>query len=517
MGRVYGNNAHYKDKAKPDQDFKNYAKLNDVKFEETYRMCIPNNDSEYYGTAKYDRPNPSLSEADKVELDVAFGWAVQHFRACQNSRVVPLEEAMSMATRSTSAGFPWLKKYKNKGEALDSIGVEALERHWDELTHPSCVPVVWRSTVKTERRPVEKLESDPPRLRVFTASPMQHSINLARLCLDTNERFYDSAGKTSWSFVGTSTFFRGFHNLFHRLNKHPNAYELDESAYDSSLFTTLMRGCFNWRWGCLQQSDRTDANFMRLFVLYRDIIDSYMLCGEGDVVVKHLGNPSGSANTIVDNTFCLFWIFAYAFVKLGRGRVRPNSKAEYGYSTFMELVEAGLNGDDNTFTVSDEIVSWFNAEAIALVWKDIGIITSSGTGDWAASKLKDLSFLSHGFGEYMGTIVPVPDYDKVMCSLLWGNPKSDIRFSLLRASALRIQSWMNPRCRDEINKYLSYIWSVRAHELVGTYENMSMEDINSVWKSDRDIAWLYVGCESVVDEPISPDFLAQVFELTDLT
>jgi len=238
--------------------------------------------------------------------------------------------------------------------------------------------VLWRSTLKSERRPVEKLQCDPQKLRVFTASPFEHSILLNRFCLDMNEKFYQGAGKHTWSFVGTSPFFLGFHDLYNRLNKHPNACELDESAYDSSLFRYLLRGCFDWRWSCLSSEFKTPENYNRFYVLYRDIIDSWIVCGEGEVVVKHRGNPSGSANTIVDNTFCLFWLFAYAFIRLSSGRLRPDGR-EYGYDSFMANCEAALNGDDNTFTCSDEIAYFFTPEKIAEQWSALGVKTTSGT------------------------------------------------------------------------------------------------------------------------------------------
>lgn len=510
-----GHRQFYKKAGGPDLNFKEYVESHGVVFNYTHEMCSSNLDSEYAGTAKYDRMEPILSNEDEADLNLAFDMAVKHFRCCQQSKVSTLEESIAMSVRSTSAGFPQCLKFKSKGVAIDTIGVDLLSRRWDDIVQLDAIPCVWKSTVKQERRAVEKLRVFPQKLRVFTASPMEHSILLARMCLDMNEKFYNSAGKTTWSFVGTSPFFAGFDTLYKRLNKHPNAFELDESAYDSSIFRKLMIGCFNWRWGCLRIEDRTADNFNRLYVLYRDIVDSYILCGMGDVIKKNLGNPSGSANTIVDNTFVLFWIFSYAFVKLSRGRKRPDGSF-YGYDSFVANVEAAMNGDDNTWTASDEVVGWFNAEAVALIWSKLGIITSSGTDSWAASKLDQLKFLSQSFGEIDGIKVPVSDHDKAMCSLLWGNPKSDVRFTLLRAYALRIQTWSNVRTRNEISRFINYLENERGDELVGSYEGISMLDIRSVYKTDADIKWLYLGNESVSDDEPNISDYNNLFMLCDL-
>jgi len=505
---------HYKIKSSVDLDFLQFVNSEKIDFNETYRMGTPNIDSEYYGTAKYDRAEPQLCEEQEADLNLAFENSVKHFRVCSNSRICELEIAMQQASRGTSAGFPWNNTYKNKGEAMDAVGVDVFNSRWQDMTSLDCVPILWRATVKYERRPVEKLDQFPQRLRVFTASSMEHSVLLGRMCLDMNEKFYDSAGKTTWSFVGTTPFFQGYQVLYNRLNKHPNACELDESAYDSSLFGRLLEGCFWWRWSCLQRADRTQDNFNRLYILYRDIIESHILCGEGDVVRKHRGNPSGSANTIVDNTFCLFWLFSYAFIRLSRGRKRPNGDL-YGYDSFMSNVEAALNGDDNTWTCSDEVAPWFTPEAIAKEWGLVGVVTTSGTGSWEFSKLRDLHFLSCGFGQMNGTIVPMPDYDKTICSLLYGNPKSDIRFSLLRAQALRIQTFPNVEARDVLCRYINYILTKRCDELVGSYEGLTMAAIHSVYKTDVNIRWLFLGYESS-DACAAFPSLPVLFEFCDI-
>jgi hypothetical protein len=114
------------------------------------------------------------------------------------------------------------------------------------------------------------------KIRTFTASPVEHSVALNRFCLDMNNRFYRSHGKT-WSFVGCSKFLQGWNALFARLGIHPFAFELDESEYDSSLFVRAMYGQMEIRWDMLADEHKTAENSLRFQRLYDDIVHSVIV------------------------------------------------------------------------------------------------------------------------------------------------------------------------------------------------------------------------------------------------
>ena len=46
------------------------------------------------------------------------------------------------------------------------------------------------------------------------------------------------------------------------------------------------------------------------------MVNSVIITADGNIVQKSTGNPSGSVNTISDNTLALYWLLAYAWYLL---------------------------------------------------------------------------------------------------------------------------------------------------------------------------------------------------------
>jgi len=277
--------------------------------------------------------------------------------------------------------------------------------------------------------------------------------------------------------------------LYKRLSTHPNAFELDESSFDASLFREAMEGQRNIRWELLHPSEKIPENKKILWNLYDQIIHSVIVLDNGQVFQKHTGNPSGSANTIVDNTMILFRLFAYSWIV--NARSKPSLHQYMTYGAFMKNVEAALNGDDNTFTVSNECVGWFNPTAIAAVWSGIGVTTE--TPCWEPRKVEEVKFLSQSFVMLDGVWLPKPERDKVLCSLLWGSEFIDTKWTLMRCYALRLESWADEQLREELASLIDHIRRNYAFELQGIVAGtqISMKDIDSVYKTDAEIWRLY--------------------------
>jgi hypothetical protein len=112
----------------------------------------------------------------------------------------------------------------------------------------------------------------------------------------------------------------------------------------------------------------------------------------------------------------------------------------------------------------------------------------------------ELEFCSMLFGTLDGHIVTVCDYHKMMCSMMFGSKLPDVRWDLMRAYALRIETWTNLELRNVISQYIAYLLSVHESELTGSVKVkdtlVSMEQIQSMFKSDNEIKQLYLGFES---------------------
>jgi hypothetical protein len=450
-------------------------------------MVFPKLEAGFKSAAKYDKGQPELDEGAWA---LAGDWTKQHFHHVMGgSRVLDEELVLTEMDKTTSCGYPWNLQFQNKTIFLaDEKARSVLTDFWDVLALPeNTIVPIWTCSQKVEMRDVAKLNQ--MKHRTFTASPIEHSVATNRMCLDMNNKFY-TGGDRTWSFVGTSKFLQGFDALYRRLDRHKNAFELDESEFDSSLFARAMMGQRDIRWSFLREVDQTPDNMLRLTALYVSIVHSVVVLENGELIQKHTGNPSGSSNTIVDNTMILFRLFAYAWLKLWPG-VEPPSYAE-----FMSEVEAALNGDDNTFTVSDAVVGWFNPTTIAPIWSAIGVTTN--TPDEKPRQLKDVRFLSQGFefDDKLGIWFPVPETERVLSSLYGGANVDDVRWHYLRACALRIDSYGNRECRSVLRAYIEYLDNHYSEKMHGEINGLSMNQIRNVWKSDAWIEALYCGKEA---------------------
>jgi len=479
-----------------NKSFEEYCVKECIKLPSQYRAVRPVMEAGFKSAAKYDRDQPVLDE----ELwSISGDWAKEHFYPVMGgSRVMSQDDVVKGNAftdgldMSTSCGYPWSLEFKNKRDFFDRGNITCLEDFWQDmlLLEHQTVPI-WTCSQKRELRDVEKLATLSH--RTFTASPLELTVANNRLCVDMNEKFYGGGDRT-WSFVGTSKFSRGWHRLYQRLFRLPHAFELDESAYDASLFLRAMMEMVDFRWQMLCEEDRTLETRIRLEQLYYHIVHSVIIMENGELVLKHTGNPSGSGNTIVDNTIILYRLLAYAWLCLCKEIGRVTSRQD-----FESNVEGALNGDDNTFTVSKDCVSWFNPRNISRVWSGIGVTTTTPCED--PRELKDVRFLSNGFRyvKCLETWLPTPDTERVLCSLMYGSSMDDVRWHFLRACALRLDSYGNDDCRRILAGYIAYLNDEYASSLNGSVtfdgNSMTMSEIRCVWKSDAWIEGLYCGRE----------------------
>jgi hypothetical protein len=173
-------------------------------------------------------------------------------------------------------------------------------------------------------------------------------------------------------------------------------------------------------------------------------------------------------------------------------------------------VEMFLNGDDNSFTCSDAVLPWFNAKVVKDELAKIGVTVK--TPDENPRPAEQLGFLSQTtiYDQQSGKYLPIPEHERIMDSLELGSESADIRWSLLRAYALRIESWACPQTRAMIWSYIQYVWKTYPHLLSGvvivpkTGLPMKYEDVAATLMTDADCRRLYTGEESVdVSSPVS--------------
>jgi hypothetical protein len=481
-----------------------------------YGLACPNVRASYLSISKYARLRPAMSDPKQVwALNRAYGFLSQHFAPfLQDTEVVSLEEAVASVDMTTSPGVVWSKKFRTKREFF-TTPVEGwdplkwLEEDWERLKNDDYTSIFGNS-VKEEMRLQEKLDRNS--MRTFTAGPVEMTIHGNRLFLHQNQCFYESALSTS-STVGFCQWYGGWDEMFRKLSVYPNGYALDETEYDSSIFSAVMWMIAKFRMAMLvkpaemvtdtvatvlgedEQKLRPtmaeyEATQARVKQFYKNLINTLISTMGGTVVMKNGGNPSGSSNTIVDNTFALYLFLAYSWCMKA-----PEDQCEY--SIFDDQVKMLLCGDDNTWTVSDESHPFYNAKSVIDAWKPLRVIATTDTLE--ARNPEDLDYLSAYSRELHGKLVPRYPTAKLMASLAFSENHAP-PLALAKAAALRMNGWTNSEFLLYINNYIKFL--LKKYEFLdrGAGNNPEIENLCRDWqnakrsiKTDDQMMFFYTG------------------------
>jgi hypothetical protein len=514
----------YKRKERINESFLSFCKERNVPIPTEYRKNNITLESCIRSISKYDKEPPSVNLR---YWQYALDCLDKHFRPYMcNSRVSSHELAMSELNKQSSGGWPASLKFPSKESALSAGYDKYLDEYYQHIAHfplddDAYVPI-WTCSGKSELREISKIEMFGglyDKVRTFTASPMEHTYASLRLYYDMNNKMYDSHLKT-WSFVGGSKFNLGWDQLFHHLSSlNSTGWEFDAGDYDASLFEFALQAIADFRWSLFHPDDKDVDTKNRHMHLYRHIIHSLIVLDTGDLIRKHGGNPSGSQNTITDNTLVLFLLLCYAFAEL--------YEKEFGelptYEFLIQSVVAILNGDDNNLFAKESIKTWFNAPAICECWTKLNITTKTPT--LVPRRPEEMEFLSHSFVKIpsAGEIwLPKPDGKKVLSSLMYGSAIQDIRWHMLRAFALRVESWPDIETRRIIQEYIDWSYDHFRDKLIGEVwlnptdpksQRFSWAQIYKSWKTDTEILDLYIGREgnsSKSPHPINLDILSYI-------
>lgn len=478
-----------------DSFVKLYLDENDIAEETEWGLPVPNQEAAYKSMAKYAKDLPLMSNAQVNDMNEAWRWTERHFFPYMGgARIKTVSEVIDNLDKTTSSGYPFNVWYSKKGELLEKFPdfEEWVAHDWDVNMLQDNWTFCFTNSLKEEIRPAAKIEAN--KIRTFTAGAVDGTVQGNRLFSDMNEKMNEGYLKTA-SGVGMSPLNGNWDLLYRKLNVFKKGYALDESEYDSSLRAYLMWGCAKCRWAMYRDGDRTPENLHRLRVYYRNLVNSLIITPEGVLVMKLGGNPSGSCNTINDNTLILYCLMAYAWI-----RVCPNL-TESSYLEFELNTAKILVGDDNTWTVSDWAHEFYNAKSVIMEWALIGITTT--TDSLEPRSAEELDFLSAKTIFYQGKAIPVYDRAKLMASLLYSETaQQKPSFTLLRAAALMQVGWSDTQFRHFCREFIQW--------LLDHFDEVCCEDAD--WLSakcsilsDGRLAQLFLGEEVLFPQSLSGD------------
>jgi len=384
---------------------------NEIEPSKAWGLPIPNEEAAYKSLAKYAKDQPFMEDYEIEMMNVAWEMTAKHFGPyMRNSKVRTYEEVKSKLDMSTSSGAPFNILYPTKKdlfEADPAIDEWFETTDWLRLATDPEWTCLCTNALKEEMRLSEKIDENS--IRTFTAMACDMTIHGNRLFADMNEKMNASWLQTA-STVGWSPMQGNWDRLIRKLKVFKHGYALDESQYDSSLRSYMMWGCARFRWSCLRKEDQTPENLKRLKTIYRNLVNTLIITPEGVLVMKTGGNPSGSPNTINDNTLILYTLMCYAWLFNHPG-------GGTSLEEFEDNTAKALTGDDNTWTVSDWANEFYNARTVIACWKRIGITTTTDCLDSRAPD--ELDYLSAHTIYVKGIAVPQYSKEKIMSSLLY--------------------------------------------------------------------------------------------------
>lgn len=449
----------YTNKRCVDPHIKTYLDQQNIVERPEWGLPVPNEEAAYISLSKYAKDIQPMSEEQVQDMNLAWQWTAQHFGVYMaNSRVRTLEEVIPQLDMSTSSGAPFNIKYPTKKQLFTEYPriKEWLEQDWDTLSSDPNYTFLFTSSLKEEVRPIEKIEKN--KIRTFLAGAVDGTVHGNRLFADMNEKM-NASYLCSSSAVGMSPYKGNWDRMYRKLKAFRLGYALDESEYDSSLRVYLMWGCGWLRWQMLRDEDKTPENLIRIQTYYRNLVNSLIVTAAGVLVFKKTGNPSGSVNTINDNTLILYCLMAYAWIRNGTRT----------YSEFEDNTSKILVGDDNTWTVSDWAHRFYNANTVIKTWKDLGITTT--TDSLIARSPEELDFLSAHTIFIKDQAVPLYDRNKLMTTLLYApRVRHTPAVTLQRTAALLTVGWTDTQYRRFSRQLISW--------LIEKFDKVCAEDPN---------------------------------------
>lgn len=445
-------NPRYQNQRAEDCFVKMFIDENGIAKPLSWGIPKPNPEAAYKSLAKYAKSILPMDEDEVYDMNLAWSWTERHFGLYMcNSRVLTLDEAINELDMSTSSGCPFNTVYPKKKELFENdLEIKAwLEEDWKLLGKDPNWTCVATNSLKEELRTQEKINANS--IRTFTSMPVDATVHGTRLFVDMNQKMYKSHLKTA-SAVGMSPYEGNWNVLYKKLNIFRNGYALDEKEYDSSLRAYMMWGCARFRYRMLSKEFQTPENKLRLQTYYRNLINTLILTPEGIIIQKKTGNPSGSCNTISDNTLILYTLMSYAWIRTSK----INDPKLCTYEDFEILTSKALVGDDNTWTVADEAHHFYNGPSVIEVWKTLGVTTT--TDSLKPREAEYLDFLSAQFLPMRGVMVPIYDREKIMNSVYY-SPKKDHSpcVTLERTAALLSIGWTDLQIRKFCRELIQYL------------------------------------------------------------
>jgi len=323
----------------------------------------------------------------------------------ENTNLGPIE-------RTTSPGFPWSKKCKDKtlwlgkGEKYDTTNPE-MKKAVDELIVAAkenkrlLQRGIFTASLKDEKRSHAKIESLSTRM--FAAGPVDLNI-VHKMYFGSfveammGNRIDNGIG------LGLNPFSMDWKILAGNLKRKGgnNIMALDYQSWDAKTMRQAMLAACETinKW-----YDDGEENKQIRRVLFEYIASSVWVLNGYFVQMDH-SMPSGCYLTTIVNCLLNLFNWRYAYMML-----REKHLGKRSLTGFSENVYGVAYGDDMLLSVRDEVALWFNQVSYAEIMEEIGLKCTNATKGEVKRTfvgLDEASFLKRGFvlrrGQWFGPL-----------------------------------------------------------------------------------------------------------------
>jgi hypothetical protein len=177
-------------------------------------------------------------------------------------------------------------------------------------------------------------------------------------------------------------------------------------------------------------------------VFFEQICDSLIIDINGQLCMKFGKNPSGSFNTLTDNTFALVLVFLYCIAR--------NSSSYFDVVLAYLEISAKMVGDDSI--CEDD----FRLSDLDIAAKDLGFELKP---ECKAGPLEDCSFLNSTFYFHpeRHMWIQQPNFEKLFSNVFYNFKKSSWRYAFVKLCAARKLAYAFEPFREELDDYIKYV------------------------------------------------------------
>nr|BAS29619.1 ORF1ab [Bovine astrovirus] len=237
----------------------------------------------------------------------------KHYNFLEDTRVIHITATEKNV--DSTPGYPKCELHDSERDYLERHGWAPYIREFKRVDAGDKPRVLWYCFLKKEQLKKEKIHDGDIRQIIcpdviysrIGAALEQHQNNLMKKSTD------ESSGQCGWT-----PFFGGFERKMRRLDKN-KIIEFDWTRFDGTIPRALLKHIKDLRWEKINKEHRERYRHVHDWYV-ENLLTRYVLMPTGEVTIQRRGNPSGQISTTMDNNMVNYWLQAFEFAYINKGK-----------------------------------------------------------------------------------------------------------------------------------------------------------------------------------------------------